>query len=163
MRLPALRGDRPDAGRPRQGGAGDDPRPALGRARNTYARLLPHLAPSSARWARDASLLVVALTRRRVDDTGLLHSGFAEYDLGQAVAHLTVQAQAKGLGTHQFRAFDLDGLAKELDPDPGWVIVCMIAVGRAAGAPPEGRTRQSVAHLRSAPWSSAQEPPDLAH
>ncbi|MFE7675525.1 nitroreductase family protein [Streptomyces albidoflavus] len=128
-----------------------------------HARLLPHLAPSSARWARDASLLVVALTRRRVDDAGLLHSDFAEYDLGQAVAHLTVQAQAMGLATHQFRAFDLDGLAKELDPDPGWAIVSMIAVGRAVGGPPEGRTRRTVTQLRSAPWSSAEEPPDLVH
>lgn len=34
-----------------------------------HERLLPHLAPSSARWARDASLLLVALTRRYVDDT----------------------------------------------------------------------------------------------
>jgi nitroreductase len=118
-----------------------------------HDRVLPHLAPSSARWATDAGLLVVTLTRRHVDDTQLPYSEFADYDLGQAVAHMTVQAQAMGLAAHQFRAFDLEGLTKELDPNPGWVIVSMVAVGKAAGRPPEGRDRRSVAHLRSAPWS----------
>ncbi|WP_329286810.1 nitroreductase family protein [Streptomyces sp. NBC_00691] len=122
-----------------------------------HDRMLPHLAPSSARWATDAGLLVVTLTRRYVDDTRLLYSEFADYDLGQAIAHMTVQAQAMGLAAHQFRAFDLEGLAKELDPNPGWSIVSMVAVGKAAGGPPEGRDRLSVAQLRSAPWSPAEE------
>ncbi|MFE7900496.1 nitroreductase family protein [Streptomyces sp. NPDC057424] len=121
-----------------------------------HDRVIPHLAPSSARWATDAALLVVTLTRRHVDDTQLLYSEFADYDLGQAIAHMTVQAQAMGLATHQFRAFDLEGLTKELDPNPGWVIVSMVAVGKAACGPPEGRDRRSVAHLRSAPWTPAE-------
>ncbi|WP_431981017.1 nitroreductase family protein [Streptomyces qinglanensis] len=121
-----------------------------------HDRILPHLAPSSARWATDAGLLVVTLTRRHVDDTRLLYSEFADYDLGQAIAHMTVQAQAMGLAAHQFRAFDREGLTKELDPNPGWAIVSMAAVGKAAGGPPEGRARHSVARLRSAPWSPAE-------
>ncbi|MEU6270936.1 nitroreductase family protein [Streptomyces populi] len=121
-----------------------------------HDRVLPHLAPSSARWATDAGLLVVTLTRRHVDDTRLLYSEFADYDLGQAVAHMTVQAQAMGLAAHQFRAFDLEGLTKELAPNPGWTIVSMVAVGKAVGGPPEGRARRSVAHLRSAPWTPAE-------
>ncbi|WUC97504.1 nitroreductase family protein [Streptomyces sp. NBC_00525] len=121
-----------------------------------HDRLLPYLAPSSARWATDAGLLVVTLTRRYVDDTQLTYSEFADYDLGQAVAHLTVQAQVLGLAAHQFRAFDLEGLTKELEPNPGWVIVSMVAVGKAADGPSEGRDRRSVAHLLSAPWSPAE-------
>ncbi|OLT28380.1 nitroreductase [Actinomadura sp. CNU-125] len=121
-----------------------------------HDRVRSHLAPSSARWATGASLLVVTLTRRHVGDTRLLYSEFADYDLGQAVAHMTVQAQAMGLAAHQFRAFDLEGLTKELDPNPGWVIVSMVAVGKAVGGPPEGRGRRSIAHLRSAPWSPAE-------
>ncbi|WP_331763740.1 nitroreductase family protein [Streptomyces anthocyanicus] len=129
----------------------------IGRPREPdHDRVLPHLAPSSARWATDAGLLVVTLTRRHIDDTSLLYSEFAEYDLGQAVAHMTFQAQAMGLASHQFRAFDLEGLTKELDPNPGWVIVSMVAVGKAAGGPPKARARRSVAHLRSAPWSPAE-------
>ncbi|MFG2537645.1 nitroreductase family protein [Streptomyces sp. NPDC048511] len=121
-----------------------------------HDRMLPHLAPSSARWAMDAGLLVVTLTRRYVDDSEVLYSEFADYDLGEAVAHMTVQAQAIGLAAHQFRAFDKEGLTKELDPNPGWAIISMVAVGKAAGGQPEGRARHSVAYLRSAPWSPGE-------
>ncbi|MEU8972840.1 nitroreductase family protein [Streptomyces monashensis] len=118
-----------------------------------HERVVRHLAPSSARWATDAGLLVVTLTRRHVDETQLLYSEFADYDLGQAVAHMTVQAQAMGLAAHQFRAFDLEGLTKELSPNPGWVIISVIALGKAAEAPPQRRDRRSVADLLSAPWT----------
>ncbi|MEV7526630.1 nitroreductase family protein [Streptomyces sp. NPDC091371] len=119
-----------------------------------YARVVPHLAASSARWALDAGLLIVALARRHADDSGLLYSEFADYDLGQAVAHLTVQAQAMGLASHQFRAFDLDALTEALRPNPGWAIVSMIAVGAAADEPLVVRARRSTSELRSGPWST---------
>ncbi len=93
------------------------------------------------------------LTRRFVDDTDLVFSEFADYDLGQAVAHLTVQAQAMGLTCHQFRAFDRDGLTGELRPNPGWVVMSMTAVGAPADRGQQVRWRRSVAELRSDPWS----------
>lgn len=117
-----------------------------------YDRVVPHLARSSARWALDAGLLIVTLARRWVEEPGIAYSEFADYDLGQAVAHLTVQAQVAGLGVHQFRAFDLDGLTAELRPGPGWEIVSMLAVGRAADEPGAARERRSVADLSSAPF-----------
>ncbi|MFE5880893.1 nitroreductase family protein [Streptomyces hydrogenans] len=121
-----------------------------------HARVVPYLAPSAARWVVDAGLLVVTLARRHVGDTELLYSEFADYDLGQAVAHMTVQAQAMGLAAHQFRAFDLEGLTKELDPTPGWAVVSMVALGRAADAPPETRERRGVDELLAAPWAPAE-------
>ncbi len=121
-----------------------------------HERVVRHLAPSSARWATDAGLLVVTLARRHVGDPQLPYSEFADYDLGQAVAHLTVQAQAMGLAAHQFRAFNLEGLTEELRPNPGWAIVSMIALGKAADEPPKSRDRRSIADLRSAPWSLSQ-------
>lgn len=119
-----------------------------------YERVARHLAPSSATWALDAGLLVVTLARRYVIEPEIAYSEFSDYDLGQAVAHLTLQAHAMGLAAHQFRAFDLDALTAELRPSPGWAIVSMIAVGKAAGELPT-RTRRSVLDLRSAPWSAA--------
>ncbi|MFD7027376.1 nitroreductase family protein [Streptomyces sp. NPDC059917] len=118
-----------------------------------HKRVVPHLAPSSARWALDAGLLVVALARRHVDGAGLVYSEFADYDLGQAVAHLSLQAQAMGLAAHQFRAFDLEALTEELRPNPGWEIVAMVAIGKAADAPASTRARRSTDDLRSAPWA----------
>ncbi|MEV6839740.1 nitroreductase family protein [Streptomyces sp. NPDC051133] len=121
-----------------------------------HGRVVRHLARSSARWATDAGLLVVMLTRRHVDETQLPYSEFADYDLGQAIAHMTIQAQAMGLSAHQFRAFDLEGLTKELGPNPGWAIVSMVALGKAAEEPPEHRERRSVADLLSAPWTPSE-------
>lgn len=118
-----------------------------------HARVVRHLAASSARWAKDAGLLVVTLAHRYVDGTELCYSEFADYDLGQSVAHLTVQAQAMGLAAHQFRAFDLAALTAELRPAPGWEIVSMIALGVPAGPPSPARARRTTAELRSAPWA----------
>jgi nitroreductase len=114
-----------------------------------HAMVSRHLAPSSARWAPSASLLVVNIVHLYVDTSEIEFSEFADYDLGQAVAHMTLEAQALGLACRQFRAFDLETLAMDLDLAPGWQIRSMTAIGRAAGdAPP--RDRRPVADLRQA-------------
>ena len=77
----------------------------------THARLAAHLAPSTRRWAPDAGVLVANLAHRFVKGTDWEYSEFALYDLGQAVAHMTVQALALGLHVRQFRAFDREGMA----------------------------------------------------
>jgi nitroreductase len=113
--------------------------------------LVRRLAPSSRRWAPDASALAVNLAHRSVDDSGLPYSEFADYDLGQAVAHLTLQASAMGLSCRQFRAFDADGLTADLHVAPGWAVVTMTAIGVPLDDVPPERERRTVADLRSAP------------
>jgi nitroreductase len=116
-----------------------------------HERFVRLLAPSSRRWAPDASALVVNIAHRTVDDGDLPYSEFADYDLGQAVAHLTLQASALGLACRQLRAFDADGLSADLRLAPGWEVVTMTAVGAGAdGVRPE-RERRSLADLTTAP------------
>jgi nitroreductase len=115
-----------------------------------HVALLPLLAPSSRRWAPSASALVVNLAHRRVDDSELPYSEFADYDLGQAVAHLTLQAHALGLACRQFRAFDLDGVAAEVRLADGWDVVSMTAVGRPVDDRPP-RERRDVVRLQHDP------------
>lgn len=98
-----------------------------------------------------ASALIVTAARRAGDE-GMVYSEFADYDLGQAVAHLTIQAGSMGLSCHQFRAFDLDELTEELRPVEGWCIVSIVAVGVGVGGPPVPRARRSVEEVISAPW-----------
>jgi nitroreductase len=120
------------------------------RGDDVHARLVGHLAPSAARWAPSASLLVVNLCHRFVEGTDWEYSEFALYDLGQAVAHMTVQAQALGLFSRQFRAFDAAALAADLEVPPHWQVTSMTAFGRlprGEAAPPapdraDGRSRQ---------------------
>ncbi|WP_300679228.1 hypothetical protein [Nocardioides sp.] len=61
-------------------------------------------------------------------------SEFAHYDLGQAVAHMTVQGLAMGLDAHQFRAFDRDGLACDFEVPDHWEVTSMTAFGFSAHA-----------------------------
>jgi nitroreductase len=103
---------------------------AARRGDDVHARLLPHLAASSARWAPSASILTVNLCHRYVEGTDWDYSEFSLYDLGQAVAHMTIQAQSLGLFTRQFRAFDQAGLAAEFDVPAHWQVTTMSAFGR---------------------------------
>jgi nitroreductase len=109
------------------------------RGDGVHARLLPYLAPSAARWAPTASLLAVNLCHRFVEGSDWEFSEFALYDLGQAVAHMTVQAQALGLFVRQFRAFDQAGISAEFGVPDHWQVTSMSAVGRLPpGVPPPG-------------------------
>ncbi|MFV2103869.1 nitroreductase family protein [Micromonospora sp. LOL_024] len=89
----------------------------------TYKRILVNLPPGEQRWAGRASVLLLAAHR---------HGGspYAAYDLGQAVAHLTVQATALGLHVRQLTDLDEGGLVADLDL-PGDVRPCVVvAVGQ---------------------------------
>ena len=103
-----------------------------------HDRVVPHLARSSGRWAPSAGLLVLNLCRLLVDGSDLEYSEFAAYDLGQAVAHMTVQAQADGLAARQFRAFDKAALTAGMGIGPEWDLVSMTAFGRPADEAPAG-------------------------
>jgi nitroreductase len=117
-----------------------------------HARLLRHLAPSSARWAPTASILVVNLCHRYVEGTDGDFSEFSLYDLGQAVAHMTIQAQSLGLFARQFRAFDQAGIVAEFDVPDHWQVTSMSAFGRlpvtAASPPTIGTTGSEPSRQR---------------
>lgn len=79
----------------------------------TYKRILAQLNPGNQRWAGRASLLLLAgYTPADPAGTPL---PYAAYDLGQAMAHLTVQATALRLHVHQMAGFDAAGLHAELE------------------------------------------------
>jgi len=123
-----------------------------------HARLVRHLAGSSAAWAPGASLLVANLAHRRVEDTEWEYSEFSLYDLGQAVAHMTLQAQALGLSGRQFRAFRRAELAAEFDVPDHWEVTTMTAFGRprsgaGSGTGPAPRDRRTVEQLT---WPAAR-------
>jgi nitroreductase len=113
------------------------------RGDSTHQRLVPLLSPGARRWAPDASLLVVNLCHRYVEGTDWDYSEFAEYDLGQSVAYMTVQAQALGLNARQFRAFDREAVERELALPQHWVAMTISAFGRPGeGSEPPERDRR---------------------
>ena len=122
-----------------------------------HDRLVRHLARSSARWAPGAGVLVANLSHRFVEDTDWDYSEFAQYDLGQAVAHMTVQARALDLYVRQFRAFDRSGVAGEFGVPAHWEVTTMSAIGQVPSMmeepdlvrpdPPTERQRRSIDNL----------------
>jgi nitroreductase len=129
------------------------------RGDETHGRLLAHLTGSSARWAPAAGLLLANLGHVHVEETDWDYSEFSIYDLGQAVAHMTLQAQAMGLAVRQFRAFDRDALAAEFDVPEHWQVTLMSAIGYpgADGEPAKaGRERRTIEQLL---WPAAGEAP----
>ncbi|RNI25333.1 nitroreductase family protein [Flexivirga caeni] len=129
------------------------------RGDEVHDRIVQYLARSSTAWAPGASLLVVNLAHVRVEDTdNWEYSEFARYDLGQAVAHMTIQGLVLGLDAHQFRAFDRDAVAAEFDVPGHWEVTSMTAFGVAAHAPGEiaspGTSRER-AEIDEITWARA--------
>ena len=124
------------------------------RGDRVHGRVCSHLAPSAARWAADASLIVVNLAQIGLDEApDWEYSEFSRYDLGQAVAHMTIQGLSIGLDSHQFRAFDRAAVAGDFDVPQHWEVVSMTAFGVAAHAadaptaPGTSRERRSRADI----------------
>lgn len=100
------------------------------RGSDIHTRIVRHLARSSSQWALDASALFVNLAHTTIEGTDdWEYSEFARYDLGQAVAHMTIQGLHLGLDAHQFRAFDRNGIAGEFDIPSHWEVTSMTAFG----------------------------------
>ncbi len=132
------------------------------RGDDTHRRLVAHLAGSSSRWAPSAGLLLGNLGHVHVEETDWDYSEFSIYDLGQAVAHMTLQAQAMGLAVRQFRAFDREAIEAEFAVPEHWQVTSMSAVGYASpvAAEQEGERRAPARERRTTEqllWPAADE------
>lgn len=97
-----------------------------------HERLVATLSRGNSGWVPRAS--VVFLTAAHVlsgeEPDAPAFSDYALYDVGQAAAHLTLQAGAMGLHAHQFAGFDHDVLADALGVPLTHQLLTGIAVGR---------------------------------
>jgi nitroreductase len=93
-----------------------------------YLRLLSVLAPGNAQWAQQAPVLALAVAKLDSDRTGRPNR-HAFYDLGQAVAHLTVEATALGLVVHQMAGFDVELARTAFSVPAGQEPVTVFAIG----------------------------------
>ncbi|MEV7632585.1 nitroreductase family protein [Microbacterium sp. NPDC089318] len=100
-------------------------------------------------WAGSAAALIVAVAEN-ADDEGEARS-HAVYDLGQAVAHLSVQAHHDGLVVHQMSGFDADALREIAGLDERFTPVTVIALGELgdiAALPEMIQERESAPRVR---------------
>ncbi|WP_173157446.1 nitroreductase family protein [Phytohabitans suffuscus] len=119
---------------------------AVGRRdEETHKRILENLSAGCQPWAGNASALIVAA---HLDRATLPR---AAYDLGQAVAHLTVQATALRLHVHQIADFDAGGLRSDLEIPDDLRPAVVVAVGRLgdpAMLPPDLRAWETALRTR---------------
>lgn len=92
-----------------------------------HARIHDALVGFNQAWAGDAAVLIVAVAETA--DADGKPRGFAAYDLGQAVAHLSVQAHHDGLHVHQMGGFDHDALRTAFALDARFEPLTVIALG----------------------------------
>lgn len=84
-------------------------------------------------WTHRASALLVSLRQiASGPDHELPFDTYSQYDLGQAAAHLSIQAHALGLHVHQFAGFDHEATKEAFSVPDHWEVTTGIAIGRIA-------------------------------
>lgn len=118
-----------------------------------FAKLLGTLGERNQQWAKDAPVLVLTIALR--DRAPGKPNLWAGYDLGQSVAHLSIQASALGLSVHQMGGFDRLKAAEAFELPDGYEPMTVIAIGYAGdpAALPEDLRESEVAPRTRKPLS----------
>ncbi len=93
--------------------------------------VVEHLSRGNSGWVPRASLVLLAATQVAAGPDGRAPKSpdHARYDLGQAAAHITLQARAMGLHAHQFAGFDQAAVAAALAIPDHVALMAGIALG----------------------------------
>ncbi len=119
------------------------------RGDDTFDMILGLLASGNAVWAHRASALVVNIVEE-VSEAGKPQSA-AHYDVGQAAAHLSIQATHMGLIVHQMGGFDKDGMHQALGLDERHrpiVVMAVGAIGQTSDLPEDIQVREVADRTR---------------
>ncbi|MEA9984078.1 MULTISPECIES: nitroreductase family protein [Subtercola] len=98
----------------------------------TFDLINANLMGFNQAWSPNASVLIVNIAE--VVDVDGKPRRWGMYDLGQAVANLTVQAHNDGLHVHQMGGIEVEGLRTAFDIDERWEPVTVTALGVLAPA-----------------------------
>jgi len=98
----------------------------------THTEICRHLSRGNSGWVPRASAVVISVHQHASDAEADApsYSDYAMYDVGQAVADLTVQASALGLGVHQFAGFHHEALTAAFEVPAHWKVTTGVAIGR---------------------------------
>ena len=125
-----------------------------------FGRALEGLVDANRAWACDASALVFAIASLNLARNGRPNSK-ALYDLGQAMALLSVEAAARGLAVHQMGGILPESIAALCGVPEGFQVVTAAAIGYPAAEPEGGGAARSRRPLREsvfgATWGQPAE------
>ncbi|MGJ0204148.1 nitroreductase family protein [Leucobacter sp. gxy201] len=97
------------------------------RGSESFAKIESALMGFNQAWAGSAAALVVNIAEV-VDPEGNPRT-WAEYDLGQAVAHFSVQAHSEGYFTHQMGGFERERIIADFGLDERLKPISITAIG----------------------------------
>ena len=95
-----------------------------------FAQLLDCLVPGNQVWARDASLLIITVTKQTFDHNDKPNS-CCVHDIGLTACQLVLQATELGYATHQMAGIEHDKIRARYRVPEGFDPVTGIAVGYA--------------------------------
>lgn len=93
-----------------------------------YNKIASTLGESNAIWATSAPVLICGLTNTKLKRNGKDNTK-AQYDLGQSVAYLTLQAMSLNVYVHQMGGFNAIKLHEIFDLDEHLIPLITIALG----------------------------------
>ncbi|WP_192497139.1 nitroreductase family protein [Gulosibacter chungangensis] len=97
------------------------------RGTENFAKIFDSLMGFNQKWNANVSALIVTLARVEIDGEPF---ATAHYDLGQAAAHLSIQAESMGLNAHQMTGFEAEKIAEQFVIPEGYQPYTVIAIGQ---------------------------------
>lgn len=99
--------------------------------KENFISLLGLMNEKNKLWAKDASLISVAVAKKNFTVNGKQNK-YNFYDVSSAVANLTFQAVSMGLSVHQIGGFDNDKARQVLNIPDEYEPVSMMVIGYSA-------------------------------
>lgn len=121
------------------------------RGSSAFDTIVDKLSGFNQTWVPNAAAVIVNVAV--IADADGKERPTATYDLGQAVAHLSLQAEHDGLSTHQMTGFDQAAVAEAFGLSANERAFSIIAVGRlgeAAALPDQLRQIETAPRARKA-------------
>lgn len=111
---------------------------------NRWLRLFELLNEGNRIWAKDASALVVIISRKVNEQNGAPSKTY-QFDAGAAWENLALEASSRGLVAHGMAGFDYERARIELGVPDIFDVMAMIAIGRRGSVerlPPKLQERE---------------------
>jgi len=102
------------------------------RGTESFAKIEAALLGFNQVWAGSAAALIVNIAV--LENAEGKPQRWAEYDLGQAVAHLSIQAQADGYQLHQMGGFDREAITRDFGLSELLRPISVMAIGEVGSA-----------------------------
>jgi nitroreductase len=115
-----------------------------------FARALECLRPGNKSWVPNAPVLGFSVARSTWPDSSDANR-HAQYDLGQSVAYLTIEAMAEGLYVHQMGGFFPEKVRETYGVPEGYEPMTAMAIGYGGDAealPEDLRKRETAPRTR---------------